>query len=113
MRRTTPKPPVLRERKRSLDTPIPDANRKLGQPGLNSPKSGGTLDDSTVSSIIGNLANCSNAITLDCLRALYDFEYDPVVPEKNSYGIVEYTPQAYVPSDLDMFFKKFEYVLLS
>lgn len=26
---------------------------------------------------------------------------------KNSYGIVEYTPQAYVPSDLDLFFRNF------
>jgi len=26
---------------------------------------------------------------------------------KNSYGIVEYTPQSYLPTDLDMFFTQF------
>jgi tripeptidyl-peptidase I len=29
------------------------------------------------------------------------------VHNKNSYGIVEYTPQAYIPSDLDVFAKNF------
>jgi len=42
-----------------------------------------------------------------CLRALYDFIYEPVVPEKNSYGIVEYTPQSYHQEDLDLFAQSF------
>ena len=34
--------------------------------------------------------------------------YSPTVAdESHSAGIVEYTPQAYVPSDLDLFFRNF------
>ena len=60
----------------------------------------------------------------DCLRVLYSFNYTPVAPESNSIAIggltvviyifpsadmyeVEYTPQAYVATDLDMFFSNF------
>ena len=47
-------------------------------------------------------------ITPDCLRALYKLpSSNGRANSKNSYGIVEYTPQAYVPSDLDLFFKNF------
>lgn len=46
-------------------------------------------------------------ITPNCLRALYKFPPGITANPKNSYGIVEYTPQAYVPSDLDLFFKNF------
>lgn len=42
-----------------------------------------------------------------CLRALYEFPSLKSANPKNSYGIVEYTPQAYVPSDLDLFFRNF------
>ena len=41
------------------------------------------------------------------MRALYKFPPGLTANPKNSYGIVEYTPQAYVPSDLDLFFKNF------
>lgn len=62
----------------------------------------------------------------DCLRVLYSFNYTFVAPEKNTIAIgklqativfaiiltsscntVEYTPQAYVASDLDLFFSNF------
>jgi tripeptidyl-peptidase-1 len=46
-------------------------------------------------------------ITPDCLRALYQFPVNHKANPKNSYGIVEYTPQAYVPGDLDLFFRNF------
>ena len=29
-------------------------------------------------------------ITPDCLRALYDIDYEPIATDQNSYGIVEY-----------------------
>ncbi|KAJ7685503.1 peptidase S8/S53 domain-containing protein [Mycena polygramma] len=51
-----------------------------------------------------NLSHCDTQITPACLRALYGL--NNVVPRaasKNSYGIVEYTPQAYVASDIDHF----------
>ncbi|KAI0344783.1 subtilisin-like protein [Trametopsis cervina] len=75
-----------------------------GQPGFGpvSPKSVGAIKN-----IIDELENCDTHITPLCLRALYEFVYVPVAPKKNSIGIVEYTPQAYVPSDLDLFFTNF------
>jgi len=53
---------------------------------------------------------CATIITPNFLWTLYDFTsfYFGQKPNKdNSYGIVEYTPQAYVPSDLDLFFAVF------
>ena len=59
------------------------------------------------SDIIKQLQNCDTQITPWCLRALYKFPPGFTANPKNSYGIVEYTPQAYVPSDLDLFFRNF------
>ncbi|KDQ18022.1 hypothetical protein BOTBODRAFT_171713 [Botryobasidium botryosum FD-172 SS1] len=60
-----------------------------------------------VETIFTGLNNCSKQITPACLRELYKIDYSPVIKEKNSYGIVEYTSNAYVPSDLDLFAKNF------
>ncbi|KAF7792186.1 hypothetical protein EIP86_003218 [Pleurotus ostreatoroseus] len=65
-------------------------------------KTGGKLEN-----IIDELEDCDQHITPNCLRALYDFAYVRVATEKNSIGIVEYTPDSYLPGDLDMFFKNF------
>ncbi|KAF8273155.1 subtilisin-like protein [Lactarius quietus] len=54
-----------------------------------------------------SLANCDRFIRPGCLRALYDFHYTPIATAKNSYGIVEFTPQAYLGSDLDLFFRSY------
>lgn len=59
------------------------------------------------SDIIKELQNCDKQITPWCLRLLYKFPPGLTVNPKNSYGIVEYTLQAYVPSDLDLFFNNF------
>ncbi|KAF7800219.1 hypothetical protein EIP86_011466 [Pleurotus ostreatoroseus] len=85
--------------KRSLTPSV-----KPGQPGFGPvvPKTTGTIKN-----IIDELENCDQHITPNCLRALYDFVYFPVATSKNSLGIVEYTPQSYIPGDLDMFFKNF------
>lgn len=75
----------------------------IGQPGVGlTPKTTGTISD-----LLTQLENCDQQITPICLRALYNFVYIPVATSKNSYGIVEYTPQAYLQSDLDMFFTNF------
>ncbi|KAF8435036.1 peptidase S8/S53 domain-containing protein [Boletus edulis BED1] len=66
------------------------------------PKTGGT-----VSGVIDGLEQCDMYITPICLRTLYDLFYDPVATDKNSYGIVEYTPQAYLDSDLQMFARNY------
>ncbi|KAH9933246.1 subtilisin-like protein [Epithele typhae] len=57
--------------------------------------------------IFHELEQCDTQITPDCIRALYGFHYEPRATSKNSIGIVEYTPQQYVPSDMDMFFTNF------
>ncbi|GJJ08142.1 hypothetical protein Clacol_002350 [Clathrus columnatus] len=60
------------------------------------------------SSNASSLANCDTEITPACIRALYKFD-DPLLlsTKKNSFAIVEYTPNAFVQSDLDMFFRNF------
>ncbi|KDR82525.1 hypothetical protein GALMADRAFT_828163 [Galerina marginata CBS 339.88] len=57
--------------------------------------------------ITPTLATCDKMITLDCLRALYNINYTPVATDKNSFGVVEFTPQAFLPGDLDLFFRNF------
>lgn len=50
-----------------------------------------------------SLTTCNTQITPDCLRALYSFSNGTLA--LSSYGIVEYTPQAYLQSDLNLFYK--------
>jgi len=57
--------------------------------------------------ITPSLDTCDKMITLDCLRALYSINYTAVATNKNSYGIAEFTPQAYLATDLDLFFRNF------
>lgn len=78
----------------------------------------------TRQNVLTDLEYCNEEITLDCLRVLYSYDYTRVATEKNSIAIgmvilfiilrgslpasaVEYTPQAYVPTDLDLFFSNF------
>ncbi|KAF8554934.1 hypothetical protein OG21DRAFT_1484296 [Imleria badia] len=61
----------------------------------------------TVSGIIGELEECSKYITPICLRTLYELFYEPIATDRNSFGIVEYTPLAYLQSDLQMFAKNY------
>lgn len=77
---------------------------KVGQPGsgFDGPKTSGSLQTSDI-----QLDQCDTVIIPECLRALYGLYYDPVATEENSYGIVEYTPQSFVQSDLQMFARNF------
>ncbi|KAG9312126.1 hypothetical protein JVU11DRAFT_7414 [Chiua virens] len=78
--------------------------RSVGQPGSgNGPKTTGKLN----APLPTDLSTCDEYITLDCLRALYGLEDTPSSTPMNTFGIVEYTPQAYLQSDLDMFFGNF------
>ncbi|MCJ1352337.1 MAG: hypothetical protein MMC33_002321 [Icmadophila ericetorum] len=78
----------------------------VGSPGSGSlPKEGAT--NLNLNSIISELENCDNLIVPDCLRALYLIPPGFSDNSKNSYGIVEYTPQAYLQTDLDLFFSNF------
>ncbi|KAJ8583438.1 hypothetical protein M405DRAFT_854334 [Rhizopogon salebrosus TDB-379] len=66
----------------------------IGQPGRIGPET------------TGEIQNIFNQLE-DCDDTLYGLWYEPAT-EKNSFGIVEYTPQADVWSDLDMFAKKIQ-----
>ncbi|KAN0081321.1 Peptidase S8/S53 domain containing protein [Tylopilus felleus] len=82
--------------------------RNIGQPGVGiTPKTTGTI-----SGIIDQLEECDQYITPICLRTLYGLFYKPVATAKNSYGVVEYTPQAYLKSDLELFAQNFSADLL-
>ena len=48
------------------------------------------------------LANCNQYVTPDCLRALYGLSNGTLA--KSSYAVVEYTPQAYLQKDLNLFY---------
>ena len=77
----------------------------LGAPTSGSlPKKGANID---IKGLIDELKNCNQFITPNCLRALYLFPPGLTANPKNSYGIVEYTPQAYLQGDLDLFFANF------
>ena len=55
-----------------------------------------------------NLSYCDQEITPDCLKALYKIDYEPVAIDKNSYGVVEYTPQCYIQPDLKLFLSQYK-----
>jgi tripeptidyl-peptidase I len=86
---------------------IPGLYKGLGAPGSGSlPKVGERLGEQDKNKT-HDLSKCDELITPDCLRALYQFPVNSKAAPGNSYGIVEFSPQAYVPSDLDMFFANF------
>ena len=87
-------------------TPVKtDAALGIGAPGSASlPKKGANID---IKGIINELNNCNRFITPNCLRALYLFTPGISANPKNSFGIVEYTPQAFLQNDLDLFFANF------
>ncbi|KAF9561788.1 subtilisin-like protein [Agrocybe pediades] len=81
-------------------------HKRFGGIGMPSARTGPKKKDQKVT-ITPSLSNCDENITLDCLRALYNVNYKPVATDKNSYGIVEFTPQAFLGPDLDLFFRNF------
>ncbi|KAL9096032.1 MAG: hypothetical protein Q9165_001554 [Trypethelium subeluteriae] len=83
--------------------------RSIGMPGSGSlPKPGKIIGESGLILQETSVAFCSVLITPDCLRMLYGFGPNNASAPNNSYGIVEYTPQALVQKDLDQFFTIFQ-----
>ncbi|KAL8986875.1 MAG: hypothetical protein Q9177_003869 [Variospora cf. flavescens] len=77
----------------------------IGAPSSGSlPKEGARIN---IQGLIDELENCNRFITPNCLRALYMFPPGRTANPENSYGIVEYSPQAYLQGDLDLFFANF------
>lgn len=68
-----------------------------------SPKQGAVIQNA-----LATLENCDSLLTLDCIRALYAVPPGSLAKSNNTLGIVEYTPQAFLQSDLDMFNKQFQ-----
>ncbi|MCO5571947.1 hypothetical protein L7F22_025698 [Adiantum nelumboides] len=56
---------------------------------------------------LSELSHCDTDITPNCLRTLYKIPPGLTKNPQNSLGIVEYSPQSFVPSDLDLFFSNF------
>ncbi|KAJ7752583.1 subtilisin-like protein, partial [Mycena metata] len=76
--------------------------RKITPPSTMVKTNGVKVDASGLS-----LDTCDQIITPECLRALYKFNYTPRETKKNTFGIVEFTPQSFLQPDLDMFFANF------
>ncbi|KAF8817089.1 subtilisin-like protein [Phlegmacium glaucopus] len=88
--------------------PSPNALQKRGgNLGLPNVHSGPKQGVDKLVRITPTLANCDQIITPDCLRALYSINHKPVATDKNTFGIVEFTPQAFLAGDLDLFFGNF------
>ena len=85
---------------------IPNVGGSLGKPGSGSlPKKGASL--TYIKNVITELSMCDTFIVPDCLRFLY--RIPPVLTnlQTNPYGIVEYSPQAFLQGDLDLFFANY------
>lgn len=82
--------------------------KDIGQPGSWSmPKKGPSFKSHDTTGASDDLTYCNEEITPECLRALYSIPEGTTANSKNSYGIVEYSPQAYLPADLDLFFANY------
>lgn len=67
------------------------------------PKQGHDIDNAMM-----DLEQCNTMITPACLQALYKMPVGKLAASNNTLGIVEYTPQAFLQSDLDMYFDEFQ-----
>lgn len=75
----------------------------LGSPlDASNPKQGAAVVNALM-----DLTQCDSMITPACLRALYDTPAGSTQVANNTLGVVEYTPQAFLQADLDMWFNQF------
>lgn len=94
--------PEQRQKKRAIDPKLrpgnPNNKNFLPKKGKTI-KGPGTTPDARLAD---ELSTCDSQITPNCLRALYGLPNGSLA--LSSYGIVEYTPQAYLQPDLDLFY---------
>lgn len=81
-------------------------SQRKGQHSYTRPHLAGTL------TLPNHLSNCSQAITPNCLRALYGFPKGSMSNPNNSFGVVEFYPGEYAQSDLDLYFSIFDESLI-
>ncbi|KAG4417406.1 hypothetical protein IFR04_009475 [Cadophora malorum] len=92
-------PPIRQLNKRQAVPP----HGILGSPSdASNPKQG-----AVVSNALMSLENCDTMITPACLQALYNMPPGSTSMRNNTLGVTEFTPQAFLQSDLNMFFKQF------
>ncbi|KAM0718499.1 hypothetical protein Q7P37_005569 [Cladosporium fusiforme] len=87
-----------------------NANRDYTNEHISEPSTGklaSTVQWIDKSELDHTLKDCDKQTTPGCLRALYGFPKNYEAVDGNSFGLVEFTPQAYVPTDLDIFFSNF------
>ncbi|KAH9917405.1 peptidase S8/S53 domain-containing protein [Epithele typhae] len=63
-----------------------------------------TVKPRTPQVVSSDLDHCDEVMTLACLRALYNFNYDPVSTVTNSISTAQYSPEYHLESDFDVFF---------
>ncbi|KAJ2891253.1 hypothetical protein MKZ38_000692 [Zalerion maritima] len=99
-------------KRRQVDSPLSDL--QLGSGIVGRPKDGvGPKQGSFVAEALMDLTQCDTMITPDCLRALYAAPPGSLAASNNTLGIVEYTPQAFLQTDLDTFFTDFKTELVA
>ncbi|KAK2629774.1 hypothetical protein QTJ16_000594 [Diplocarpon rosae] len=98
-------PPPLRElnKRQPIKRQTNPQHGIVGSPSdASNPKQGAFVNNALMS-----LENCDTMITPACLQALYNSPPGSTAMRNNTLGVVEYTPQAFLQDDLDMFFKQF------
>jgi tripeptidyl-peptidase-1 len=94
----------LRKKRSTTSSVVPDIAKSIGKITGSLPKKGKQCPKSDIITV---LEECDEQIVPDCLRALYSIPVGSSAEKGNSMGIVEYTPQSYLPQDLDLFFSNF------
>ncbi|CAK7236917.1 hypothetical protein SCUCBS95973_009771 [Sporothrix curviconia] len=67
-----------------------------------------TKQGAVINNALMDLSQCDTMITPACLQALYNTPAGSLAASNNTLGIVEYTPQAILQSDLDLYFSQFQ-----
>ena len=88
----------------------PAAGIRPGESGILGSPSDGSLPKKgkKVTNILSQLTQCDTMITPACIRALYGMPPGTHSSPNNTLGVVEYTPQAFLQEDLDLFFADFQ-----
>jgi tripeptidyl-peptidase I len=102
---------------KNLPEPILELNKRMAKRDFSSRPLHGTLGSeldasnpkqgAEIKNALMTLANCDTMITPACLQALYNAPPNTMSMPNNSLGVVEYTPQAFLQADLDLYFKQF------
>jgi tripeptidyl-peptidase-1 len=86
----------------------PKSNGFKNSPSKDVQSVGAGLASNAISANVQDLSSCNQQITPLCLQTLYNFaNYQQKSSAQNNYGIVEFTPQSFIQTDLDLFLSQF------